>query len=312
MSSKKLIKQQKKKEQEELQSRALPVFRAKCKYGENYVNIDVIGSVLENTQLPDQVMDIETSKEMENLYGKNIYHIMDCDGYTVVGKMFYSNISVSQLLNNINLPIFYMTIMYEKKFITGFLPNIYLYFVIDESTLKEISGNPKNYLNRQLTGHFKLQVIPDDDYMENFVEYIRPITEEKIMEQNLGELDPDISVENLPEEFYINIQKLTNKKLAEYENLLNVHEFSAYTKKEKIIKDYIKPLCSNELFRDILKAGIRIREIERQKNSVESYVFKQPKRVFNLRELKDNPDKVDELLNADSDAESDVTSYSDE
>jgi hypothetical protein len=308
MSNKKLTKKEKICMKEDYDKR-VPIFRVKCNYGSNNVKLNVLGSVIEGTKITDQLMEFETSKEMEKILGKNIYHICDYDGYTIVGKMFNCNIGASYLINNKKLPIFYMATMYEKKFITGFIPNIYLYFVIDDKTMEEINNTPKNYINRFLSGHYILEIIPDEDFMEKFTEYIKPIIEDKLFVEELSQIKTDFDIENLDKEFYENIKIKTAKKIEEYNNLLKPHIFGSYTAPKKIINDYIKPICNSELFKDMLKAGLKIREKERQKQSIETYNFKPPKRVFNLEELKKNPDQIDILLN-NSDSNSDCTDYS--
>lgn len=261
-------KANKKAESEEL----VPIFRVKPEYGTSFVKIKILGTVHKDNQHPDEQMEFETDKKMEDNYGSNILHITNVDAYTVVGKMFHCNINGSYLVNAKKLPVFYMSMIYERKFVTGFLFSIFVYFTVDEKTLKDIT-TPNKWINNLLAGTYTVELMADPDFMDKLTErYKKKQSKNELTEQQVDE------------------------KLTKFKNLFKPIELGRYPHRKVIINKYIKTLCLNEDLHEMIKESVYMRDENRKGGDGGNMNYTLPKRIFNMKELKDNPDKVDEML----------------
>jgi hypothetical protein len=273
----------------------LPVFRLLIKPGSEYANLKIHGTIYRDNELKDEVMDFETDKQMIEEHGKDIYFIKKYLGYRVIGKAFLCNISSGYLLNTNKFPIFYMSIVYDKQFVTGFAFHIYAYYKLDAETIKKLNNDPKKYLNTTFKGTLSLEIIRDEDFIEKFVEFQKP----KIMEKLIEEYAIEHVNEEITEQCMSNINELCKKKLDEYINLFNPIKLEGYLNKRQIIYKYIFPILNNPLIIDMVDAYIQMKENERKKERQGVYDFTIPKRIFNLAELQKNPNKINEILNDD-------------
>jgi hypothetical protein len=261
-----------------------PIFRLKPKYGSYLCDVVCIGFVEIGAEIKDELMEIDTPKEMKDNIGDNTIHICSHDGYDIIGKMYKCNIKEYMLIGCQKIPLMYLSVSYQKKFITGFLMNIYFYFNVSDETMNEVKTDPNLYMKISLKGHFTLKIVSDDDFFEHFENFIRPSIQKDIIEfSNNNNLSND------------DILNLTNIKINEYKKIFEPLNFNTYPHKNKIINTYMKKICSNDMFLDMLKVGVTIRDNARQKTT--SYSFNIPKKINDLKELKKNPDEIKNILN---------------
>jgi hypothetical protein len=305
-----------KKAMKKLYKEAIPVFRLKCEFGKNTAVLNVEGTVLKGTDFGDEPAEFDTPKDMIDEYGKNVLHVCDHIGYKLGAKLFNCNINGGFLINNRKLPIMHMDLMYEKQFVTGFLFSVYVYFVIDDKTMSELT-DPSKYINRVLTGEFKFEIDTEEEFKEKFFEYCRPKLEEVFMTQyvelqTLGNTDGDnnknyCSDADLAKGFeQVTIQ--TNDKLNKFSELLEPITFQRYPNKLVIINKYMKGLFTNPIFIELAKYAVEMRDDERKSDSGGNFRAL-PKRIFDFDTIKNHPEKIDEMLNdADLDRSSDEES----
>jgi len=304
LNKKRQLKDEQKAEQEKKYKDVLPIFRVKPAYGSNTATMKLIGTVINGTKYGDEMMEFGTPKEMIDKYGNNVLHICDVNGYTVVGKMYHCNLPGSFLIKNKVLPVFYMSIIYERKFVTGFLFSIYVYFTINDETMSRLD-DPKKYLTQTLEGDYKIELDVDELFSANLVEYAKPVLEEKYMlelvdnDNNLDKIS-DVLGEEEMNEIIRNVINKVNNRLKEYEDIQKPICLTKYPHKNVIINKHMKEMCKNKIFLELVKYGTQMRDDERRGDKDGNYTYKLPKRIFDYNELKDNPEKIDELLNDES------------
>lgn len=288
----KKLKQDKDKENYGLM---IPIFRLKPEYNDDYVIVKMIGTIREGDTMQDEQMDFETDKEMKDKYGQNLLFISKVDTYTLMGKFFSCNITGDYLLSNTKLPIFYLSIMYERQFVTGFLYSYYVYFTPDAKTQAELT-EPKKYLNTNLHGTYTIELVTDDDFMNQFINFTKPILEEQMLEE-MADLHKDELVDELTMNRMIQ-QVLDNVelKMKQYIELLSPIKIDITNNKNVFIKT-IKELCKNETFLELVKYSVQLRDFNRRGGKEGNFNYKLPKRIFDLATLKSNPNKIDEMLN---------------
>src|SRR5690606_19995701 len=101
------------------------------------------------------------------------------------GKYCACNIPGDFLIKNSRIPVYYLSIIYNRQFITGNLFNIFLYFTIDEETKKRLD-KPNKYYKALMNGKFSLQFVPVD---ENFLDKIKIFVERDVLTKYQTEID---------------------------------------------------------------------------------------------------------------------------
>lgn len=117
-----------------------------------YAKLKPTGYIFSNDELLDQQLVINY-KEHKNV---SSYPINE----EVYIKYFKCNNTSFFIMQNTKLPIYSSSIYYQKKFITGYLMSIFIYFVI-KNDIKNIKSFDQ-LLNTELEGEYVIEVIVDD------------------------------------------------------------------------------------------------------------------------------------------------------
>lgn len=280
----------------------IPVFNFKPNYGTNNGLLVCKGSIQKDSKLKDTDMELDTDMVMIKKYGKNVFHVTDIDKYVVIGKMYSCNINGGYMLESDRFPIFYMSIVYEKQFVTGFLFSIFVYFKLDEECRKKLD-TPRKYMEGSLDGKYYVEILAD----ENFIKKIKVRIEDNIITQLITQ-NPDKSLE----EFVDTVAEQVENKIKSYEDILKPTVLNRYPNKNLIIDKYMKGVCRNKNFLEMIDLGVKIRDDERRSGGKNTtFTFEPPKRIFDLKNLHNDPDKIAELLSNDEFDRSDTDSDSD-
>jgi hypothetical protein len=279
----------------------LPVFRLKP-VGEGRCVSKYIGNIDASEQLVDQQMEmacdgLDTSK----VVNEYLYAVGQYGSYEITARACVCNISGSYLIKNNKLPVYYCTILYEKRFVSGQLFTLFIYFDFDSQTEKELL-TPKNYVNKLMSGKFTIELVSDESFLTFLLEKKKPEIEEQLMRVYMDEFnctDDDSANMDLMKK----IEDETTEKLNAYRKLFEPVEI-AYPKKSLIISK-MNELFKNDLFDDLINKGLEQREIDRREKSCPDQDYKIPKKVINLKEIKEHPEKLDEIMNNLSDVDSD-------
>lgn len=277
---------------------AVPVFRLKTSYGSNTVTTKIIGVTGNEQDLKSERMEFETDTKSINELGKNALFIEKYKGYTIKAQAYISNIGGTYLVTQPKLPIMYMSILYERKFLSGCIFSIFVFFEISDESKKELT-DPQKYINHPITGKFSIEIIRDDNFndllntkfKEHLEEKIMACYSDRFMEIQNNNINNNTEMTNLMEE----IQNKSLEEFNTYTKLLDTVYLEHFTNKTKLIK-YMTNFAKNEKILELVRFGIDQREEERKtKNDVE--LFEKPKRCINLRDIKNNPEILDEMMN---------------
>lgn len=136
----------------------------------------------------------------------------------------------------------------------------------------------------------------------------KPMLKEALGDRYLDDLtinESDILIKSVKDQI--------NQELDKFKKIFEPIELNPYPYRNIVINKYFIPLCNNEYVRDIARIALLIREDERRGGKGGQMEYKLPKRIFNMEEVRNNPDIVDQILNNsdldrsddDSDASSD-------
>lgn len=274
----------KKQLEKEKYKNVIPIFRVIPTYGTNEAKFKLKGTIFAETKFGDEPMEFETDAISKEKYGDNILHIHNTNGYMVGGKMFHCNIIGSYLLKNDKFPIFYMSVMYEKKFVTGFMFSIYVYFKASEESIKAID-DPKKFLTRELSGEYIIEVDADEDFLKKLNLYAKPVLEEKYMNELASICDENCSEQEMNRHIQTVIDKV-DARLNEYADVLKPIVIKKYPHKNVIINKYMKEICKNKIFLEMIDYGVKMRDDERRGDNDTNYSYSMPKRIFDFDELR--------------------------
>lgn len=292
-------------------SDTVPVFRLIPKSSARLV-CSHIGYAKIKDDLVDQPYEFD---EKDDLTGSNVLVGIGSFGdYAVCAKGNVCNISASYLIKNKKLPVFYMSVLYSKRFISGGLFSLFLNFELDENTLKEVqdpketedqkqkrindktlTSNPRRYINRLLGGKFTIDLVTDDGFLADVLERRKPMIEDILMKKYIDEFDKAAS--DSSDEAQIIMDKITSEtenKLDEYRRLFQ--PLAVDLPFVNPIMKQFKKMVKSEIFRDLIVEGLNCREKERKEKSCPDQDFKPPKKIINLKDLKEHPEKIDELV----------------
>lgn len=247
-------------------------------------------------RINDTQLDIETSEELKSKIGENTLLIGIINNYFVIGKFCACNIPGNYLIGNTKNPVYYLSIIYNKQFVTGCLFNLFLYFNIDEETKNRLN-EPKKYFKAFLDGKYTIQFVPTD---EDFLEQIKETIQENLMikyndEFNNAEKEENIEMQDKIMEKIINE---TNLELAEYQKFFEEKPFDIEDAKfpsQKGVLNKLNSLCDTITFKKLLSYGLDIRENQRVKEKCPDISYSIPQNVINLNEIKKNPEILDKI-----------------
>lgn len=295
-SKEKVKKSKEKKEHAEM----MPVFRLKPIATASAMS-KYIGNIKINEQLVDQEMEMMCDGiDKTKLVQENTYLAGQFYSYEIVAKACICNISGSYIIKNNKLPVYYVTLLYEKRFVSGQLFTLFVYFTLDSETEKKLIS-PQKYVNRLMTGKFTLELASDESFLPFLLDKKKPEIETELMTKYLDDFD-----QASEEDKAVIMEKIateTNNKLNKYRQLFDPIEIE-YPKKSTVVKKMIE-LLNSDIFKDAIYAGLEQRENDRREKSCPDSDYKIPKNIINLKEIKDNPEKLDEIISKLSDADSD-------
>jgi len=278
----------------------LPVFRIKP-MGEGISISKYIGNIDVNEQLVDQPLEMTCDGiDKKKVIGEYMYNVGQFGPYQVVTRACMCNISGSYIIKNNKLPVYYVTMLYEKQFVSGQLFTLFVYFTLDNKTENELLL-PKHYVNKPMSGKFTLELVSDESFLTFLVENKTHEIEEQLMAQYLDEFE---SADDEHKKLLMKrISDETTEKLNIYRKFFEPQNI-LYPKKTLVISK-MNELLNNELFRDLITVGLKQREHDRREKSCPDNDYKIPKKVINLKEIKDHPEKLDEIMANLSDIDSD-------
>jgi hypothetical protein len=230
-------------------------------------------------------LDKMTDEVLEDL------KINPINSYSLIGKFCACNIIGNYLVQHTKLPVFYLSVLYTKRFVTGCLFNITLNFEINEE-YKEKLDNPKKYVNNTIDGKYTIEIsVPEEN---NFVDKIKQFVKDSIFPVYVKEFS---SVSTLEEQNKVldKIDADTEAKIEVYRKFLEVKKVDRLPNKAYVY-NLMKGLCEDPIFRELMIHGMALREKERAEEKSPDMSFEPPKNVINLRDLGKDMTQLDKNI----------------
>jgi hypothetical protein len=282
----------KKNEKDELKD-IIPVFHLKPKTTSRVENILTL-YIKKDSQLHDDQLEIETTPEMKEKIGENTLLLGTVNSYVMIGKYCACNIPGSYLLENNRIPIYYLSIIYNRQFITGCLFNIFLYFDIDEDTKKRLD-TPQKYYKALMNGKFVVKFVPLDD---DFLGKIRPFIEREYMIKYNDALEKCVSEEEKTKMMEKIIDVIDNE-MNEFTKILKEKSFEHKVPTQKEVYKVLNSYCDLPAFKKMVNYGLLMREKERLEDRYPDGtedIYKIPENIIKLSDIKKDPSKLSQIM----------------
>lgn len=267
----------------------IPVFKLK-QLDNTSVMCRYIGTIEKSQELYDEQMELS---DQNGVPKSVIYDMGNYNNYNIICIGKICNIVGNYLAKHKKLPIYYLSMLYEKTFIKGFLFSIFLSFTIDNTTMKVLTSLNK-YVNKPLTGKYTLELIADDDFLDKFITYKRNKLESDVMGKYIDQFESadDDDKNKLMEKIDTEINDILNT----YKKLFEPIDVTVVSK--KIILEKMKQMYMNPLISELIYFLLDLRNRERIEKSCPDANYEIPKKIINLKELSENMDTLDEKLDS--------------
>jgi len=265
-----------------------PVFRVKTLGYADSCMVKYLGIIKNDDKLQDEAIELDDQHN-------NTQYICRVGEYDVTAKMYWCNIIAEYLLKNPKLPVCYMSVSYDRKFVSGGLCAYFLYFTISEESLSEIK-KPNNYINKVVKGTYTYELVTDKGLLEDFLSSQSSTIQENIMKKYVDEFETN------PSETIQKIDEEHTQKIKSYQTMFQPAIVTKSPNKNNIIK-HMMNLKTDSNFIDILKYSLSMREKERYGklgNDIENTI---PQNIIKLNQVRNNPDYI-VPTKSDSDDES--------
>lgn len=267
-----------------------PVFRLKLN-GENTVVCQYKGMLREDQELLDEEI------------GDPAYYInsvVEKNGENNIFVRYYKcNVLGGYLLKEDKIPLYYTHVNFTRGIVSGFLFNLWIFFIPDEETKKSIK-HPNNYVNKTMTGKFVMQLILDGNVAdeENNGMYTKEV-ENYYQQFYADELKKELESRGLAvdEDTVKTIARRRAHKKIEW--LTGIHPVEYMPTVNRAIREMRKFLLEGDTYQVLVNAGLDVREKERCVKWDSGNLFESRPdvdRVIDLGYLKNNPDKINEYL----------------
>lgn len=241
----------------------VPVFRLKPIPGTNECIAQHVAYFNEGDRLHDEIIELETTETMINVYGKNVYHIGNVDGYDITARITKCNMLGNFLLSNGKLPIYNLCFSYNKTLVKGYLFNVYINFTIDPKCREGIK-TPSAYVNAKLSGTYSMDFDCDKSVntkREDILQSTLDKTLERIVaEYMLNGKDLDKYSDEISERFdreTTNIKNLHNR-------LFDGLKMTNFPSEKIIMSTYLSPIYKSRYIDELMRIALIERENERR------------------------------------------------
>lgn len=279
----------------------IPVFQLKPQ-SSSRVKCTLRGYSNNEERLFDDQLDVETTEELKEKIGENTTLLGTANNYIVIGKYCRCNIPGEYLIKNNNLPVYYLSVIYTKPLITGCLYNVFLYFELNNDTIKKLD-NPSKYYRAFMDGKYYLQVVPTDD---DFIHKLREMVEDDILLQNKEKYDN--SNDEDKEKIMDDVMLTVEKKMELYKNFFDKKylDIDSVPTQKKVF-NMLDNICKGQVFQDLLSYGLLIRENDRiaDRGDIDVMEYNIPENIIDLKKIKENPEILENMIGNNNDCDDD-------
>jgi hypothetical protein len=279
-----------------------PVFRLKPSYSDlenEFTECDIkhVGYVSGNEKFGDEIVELTTTPSEIQKYGKNIHTLGEVNGYDITVRIYRNNMTGYYMLNHNILPVCSLQFMYSKTILTGFLFNIFIYFVLDKAK-NSFLKDAKSYVGAHVYGKYIMILDSENELNKNVDNLYNNLSKKFATEQLASE-----NLEDLSEEEILNkLKSIIEEKNTFYKELMTGKHIKYFKNMNQFVNENLIPIYKNKHFIDILKYALEERHKKRAKeyNAYEKE-YKLPEKIHKLTDYIDNPELVDKYLDIESD-----------
>lgn len=267
-----------------------PIFRLKPVFRNNVCEVKHVGYMNSDQRLGDELLEFETSREAQEVCGKNVDFINKIYDYNITAAIYKNNVVGSYLLKHTFLPVYSISIAYTKSIVSGFLFDIFIGFELDEESIKVVK-EPRKCVNARLYGRFKLKLFCDDEVVNSYDLMLDSIQERIIEEDAIIQKMNTMS----EEDFMVFLdEEITRRKeyLLALKNGIDIPELFSVKRTVEMLRNVYKLNDLTVLFESAL--NVRQKERQHKYNAIEDY--KIPTNVINIKDIENDPLYLDKHL----------------
>lgn len=237
------------------------VFRMKPNPFSNVCYIKNVGYINDQQTLGDEVIEIETSPELQQIFGKNTFYYGEIEKYDITINAYKTNMTGSFVVKNKVYPVYSLSFMYKKSIVVGYLFDIYLSFDLDLESICKLKNYP-DYVNARVSGTFNIRLECDKELYELFDTIDNRIDNyiiEDLKEEN-------IDINNLTDEqitTMLNMRREEKKQF--YRKLINGYNVE-FTTPKRVINEYLFPFMTNKHMKCLISLALEMRRQKRAKS----------------------------------------------
>lgn len=260
----------------------IPVFRIKSSNSESAV-VKYVGFYTKNEKLLDELVefDLHENPYVNSNYDKDTIYLGNILGYEVTARMYKCNLTGGFLLDNIEYPLYYISVNYSKAIVRGFLMEYYFTFTMTNEDKARLR-TPPSYVNAFINGVYKYGISINERITNGYSTMLTELYKKR------GE---------------------TNDTAEKIEKCGKMFERTEHTKTPtlKNIKKHFLEMCGNPLFIDIIYIGLKDREKERREDagivdddedfSENNYGTRDQSKIINIDNLEETKKRFADLLN---------------
>lgn len=267
-----------------------PVFRLKPVYQNNVCEVKLVGYMDPTQKLGDEVIEIDTTENVQELHGKYVDFISKIDGYDVTACIYKNNILGNYLLKNDFLPVYSISIAYKKTLVDGYLFDIFIGFQLNEES-KKLLKDPRKCHNARLYGEFKLKLYCDDEVSQNFDKVLDLVEKNIVKEPQILEKINTMTEEEFSKFLFDELEK----RKTFLKELLDGRVLEPLTSVNKTTT-FLRNIYKNNDITPFIKVALDIRQEERRKKYNATDKYEIPQKVLNIKDIEQNPDMLDSYL----------------
>jgi hypothetical protein len=257
----------------------------------NEIRIKFLGNSAIDEKLTKNVpVEFKADYETVSKYGENTIYFGKHGDYEVKGKIYFCNISDDYILKNDKYPLFYLSIIYEKQFVSGFLFAVFINFKPDEKIT-----NIKEVINSDLHGKFTVEFSDVDGFTTKILDKVCEKNKEEIMMKYIKEFESldegTKELNDLLEKIDFEIKEI-NKNLKEFSK---GETLDKYTKIEYIIDNIFLYYTKNKHFLSMIDAGLNLVDYDRRGQQPEGN-FNLPTKIINMRTVMEHPENIEKII----------------
>ena len=251
--------------------------------------VKYVGYLKDTDKLGDEIVELDKVLHPEyTVVGRHAIPIKNIGSFNIVGRLYRCNIVGSHIVVSSRYPLMYLNVEYERPMVSGSLFQIFFSIDMNKDEKKQIK-ELRNYVNLSFTGSWKRHIDCDDEFTQNYDDYLVEMLENDAITYFCNSEDPDIvAIRNSGNDDNMTnwIDTYVAKERVYYDNFMKEQVFE-FKNMNKVRDDFIE-MCTSDRFHKFLQLSMKARELHRRKEygleeDTPSYVI--PKSVIKLNDI---------------------------